>query len=65
MKTAEVLKQIRKHSGPVVVGVLARDDVFYVKVVKTDLLEQLANLADDQVEVRVKNGTLHVDNFTG
>jgi hypothetical protein len=61
MKTSEVVRQVRNWHGPVCVGALARDDVYYVRVVKSDLLTTIANFQDGQIECAPKNGTLFVD----
>lgn len=65
MKTSEVRRTIREHRGDVYVGVLVRDDVIYVKAVKSDLLKQLEKVADHAVVTsRNTDGMLFLDNET-
>ena len=48
MNTADIVKIVKKHKGPVFVGVCLRDDVVYMQAVKADLLYHLESIGDDQ-----------------
>jgi len=60
MTRTELLKTVRAFKGYIYAGVLARNDILYVRVTKTDLLEQLALIADNELEVNVVNGSLYI-----
>lgn len=62
MKIKDVLKMVRDHRGPVLAGVLTRDDVIYVQVVKSDLLDRIEGLGDDVVSAHVVGSALFIDN---
>lgn len=59
MNTADIVKIVKKHKGPVFVGVCLRDDVVYMQAVKADLLYHLESIGDDQAEVFLKDGDLY------
>lgn len=61
MLTREIIKAIREFRGDVMVGVLVRDDVIYVKAVKSDLLDAIAELSDGQAYVSEVGGKLYFD----
>ncbi len=55
------LRQIKGHKGTVYAGVLIANDVIYVRVVKSDLLDALAKVDPDAYRVSLKDGDLYVD----
>jgi hypothetical protein len=61
MLIKDVISAVRKHRGTIYVGVLARNDVFYVKVVKRDLLIAIAGMVDNEIYAKVSHGVLHID----
>jgi hypothetical protein len=62
MKTAEIISFVHAHRGHIMVGMLARNDVKYVRVVKSDLLDVLKNTDDDELTWVIKDGIGYVDN---
>ena len=48
MKARQLIRQIKAHTGPVMVGVINGNDVIYVQAVKSDLIVQLSRFADDE-----------------
>lgn len=65
MTNKELRRKIKKFEGPVYAGVILRDDVIYVKVVKADLLFQLKDGSDDQAYVTEQDGALYLHNESG
>lgn len=61
MKTTQVIAAVRKHTGIIYVGMLCRNDVVYVRAVKSDLLNTLQRIADNEIEYIVENGDLFID----
>lgn len=60
--TKELIEKIRQHRGEVCVCALMRDDIFYVKVVKGDLIDQIRRGdRGDALSFDVKDGTAYVD----
>lgn len=62
MKTQDAINKIRKFNGPIHAGVLIKNDVIYVRVLKGSLIDELAELPDDSVEVSELGGVLYIDN---
>jgi len=62
MTNKELCRTIKKFEGPVYAGIILRDDVIYVKVVKADLLANLKGCGDDQAYVTEQDGALHFHN---
>lgn len=60
--TKDLIQTIRRHRGDVCVTALMKDDVFDVRVVKSDLIAQIARMdAGDAVVFIVKNGVGYID----
>jgi len=62
MTRKELLSTVQRYKGAIYVGVLARDDILYVRAVKSDLLGMLSLVGDNQLTARVSCGALYVDN---
>ncbi len=64
MKNRKAIAALRKFKGPVVGGVLVRDNVMYVQLVKTDLINELKRKDPNEhiVELSVRDGFMYVDN---
>jgi hypothetical protein len=64
MANLKASSNIRKHRGPVMVGMLVRDNVVYVRAYKSDLLYWLTKLPEGSVRTSksaIDDGTLYVD----
>jgi hypothetical protein len=61
MLIEDVKKTIREYRGPIFMTCHTRNDVYYVRVFKTDLLDAIKNLGDNEVEATFTSGTLYVD----
>jgi len=62
MTNRELNTIVRRYRGAIYVGVLARDDILYVRAIKADLLEMLSLVGDDQLTARESCGALYIDN---
>lgn len=62
MTNKEALSIIRKFKGQVYAGVIVRNDVIYVQVVKIDLVKSVAGLEDESINVTERHGALYIDN---
>ena len=62
MIDTELLATIRNHRGPIYVGMLLRDDVVYVKVVKEDLLSRLRCIQLNQAYASITEGCMYIHN---
>ena len=60
-----LLRIIRQHTGGICVTMHGRDDTFNVRAVKSDLLDVLAHVANNQLEARCVDGWLYIDSYTG
>lgn len=57
MKIADVIRDVREHRGEVLMELYMKDDVKWIKVVKLDLLHELAKVSDGQVQTsKTPNG---------
>jgi hypothetical protein len=65
MITKDVIAAVKRHKGPIQIGLVAADDVIWVQIVKSDLLAAIAKTEDWQIEWSVKNGTGYVDRCYG
>lgn len=61
MTRCELLKIIRKHVGLIYVGMIAKNDVVYVRVVKSDLLTVIDKIDNNELEARLVKGDLYID----
>lgn len=61
MANLKVKCDIRMHRGHIMVGMLVRDDVVYVRAFKEDLLNALCHLPEDSVRSSIRDGVLYVD----
>ncbi len=61
MTNTELRRTIRAFKGTIYATVSGNNDVFYVKVVKSDLLAAIANIVDGELEARVTKGDLYID----
>jgi hypothetical protein len=66
MKAKKLIAAVKAHKGPIMVAALAANDVFYVKVVKADLLAAIAKIGDYELEFAVTaDGTGYIDRGDG
>jgi hypothetical protein len=56
---------IKRHNGPIYAGVLGNNDVHYVRVVKSDLLDIVTNIVDHELDARISCGGLYIDRSLG
>lgn len=61
MRNASLIKQLREFRGDVLVGMLIRNDVTYVKAVKSDLIAVLTQIPEGAVKLDIVNGVMYVD----
>lgn len=64
MTNKEMIKMIKDWRGDVCAGVLLKDGVIYLKVVKSDLVFQIENKEEgffNQMDLSVQNDILYVD----
>jgi hypothetical protein len=61
MLIEQVKKTIREYRGPIFMTCHTRDDVYYVRVFKSDLLEAIKVLRDHQIDASFTDGTLYID----
>lgn len=62
MTGEELRRTVRAHKGTIMAAIFGRDDVHFVKIVKSDLLEMLAHIADNELEARTTpDGVLYID----
>jgi hypothetical protein len=62
MTNKELMAAIRKYTGPIYAGVIIRNDVVYVQVVKKDLLSVMAGKEDEAARATERHGALYIDN---
>ena len=60
MTNKELLNTIRSHKGEIVVGMLVRNDVIYVKAVKSDLIKALRDTPDNIATASSSKGNRYV-----
>jgi hypothetical protein len=61
MKRQEIINVVKAYRGEILATISGNNDVHYVRVVKSSLLEMLANIADDELEARKTNDILFID----
>jgi hypothetical protein len=63
MVTKDLIKQIRSHKGAIYIGTNNGDDMMYVQVVKSDLINTISRQFDSEAETgfELENGYLSID----
>ncbi|AKF13293.1 hypothetical protein PHIN3_28 [Sinorhizobium phage phiN3] len=63
MKNRKAIAKLRAYKGPVYGCMLVNNDVMYVQLVKSDLIEQLKQKGPDvnTVSVELTDGVMYVD----
>jgi len=61
MERNQLLKIVREYRGPIYGAVLGNNDIHYIQLVKTDLLNILANVRDNELTADIRSGCLYID----
>ena len=60
MLTADLVKTIRKHRGPIYSALHGVDDLYWLQAVKADLLDLCRHIPDGELEADSRGGALYV-----
>lgn len=62
MTNKDLIAAIRKFKGDIVVGMIVRNEVLYVRAYKNDVIKTLAGQPDDIATATERYGALYIDN---